>query len=199
MAAARELLEELGPSALSIRKVAERAGVSSAMVSYYFGNKEELFEAVLDEPYAELMELQQRLVEGYASFDSPAAFLADVVRQTFRYARRWRSALRLNVLIVLDRGFLHPRRQQAVQWPFLDTGAALLAPVCGLTPTEVRVLLQSAIFSLVRYALMEDAGLRRVVDVSEDTPMEEVLSTLESALPRGFLRSFNLEPTSVSL
>ncbi|HEU4718546.1 MAG TPA: TetR family transcriptional regulator [Bacteroidia bacterium] len=44
---AEELFSENGFDATSVRALAERAGMNVAMVSYYFGSKEKLFEAVI--------------------------------------------------------------------------------------------------------------------------------------------------------
>jgi TetR/AcrR family transcriptional regulator len=49
LTAARELLGELGISRVTLRSVAERAGVQPPLVNYYFGSKDELFEAVMEE------------------------------------------------------------------------------------------------------------------------------------------------------
>ena len=49
LTSAEELLAEKPYSNISIRELALRSGVSSAMVSYYFTNKEGLFIALLDE------------------------------------------------------------------------------------------------------------------------------------------------------
>ena len=47
--AARQLLSEKSYRSVTIRELGERAGVNSAMVRYYFDNKEGLFVALLDE------------------------------------------------------------------------------------------------------------------------------------------------------
>lgn len=49
LTAAEELLAEKPYSNITIRELAVRSGVNSAMVSYYFTNKEGLFIALLDE------------------------------------------------------------------------------------------------------------------------------------------------------
>lgn len=49
LAAARELLAEQGTSRVTLRMVAERAGVRAPLVHYYFGSKADLFEAVIAE------------------------------------------------------------------------------------------------------------------------------------------------------
>lgn len=55
--AAGECLRDRPTSAISIREVADRAGVNSAMVAYYFGSKAGLFTALLDSAAAPLLTL----------------------------------------------------------------------------------------------------------------------------------------------
>ena len=52
LAAADELFGELGYDAVSVRDVAEAAGVNKALVLYYFKSKEALFEKVMTGYYA---------------------------------------------------------------------------------------------------------------------------------------------------
>ena len=49
LAAAKDLLEIKSYNSVTIRELAERAGVNSAMISYYFNNKQGLFIALVDE------------------------------------------------------------------------------------------------------------------------------------------------------
>lgn len=48
LAAASACLAEKPSNSLSIREVADRAGVNSALISYYFGGKDGLIEALID-------------------------------------------------------------------------------------------------------------------------------------------------------
>ena len=52
--ATRELLAEQGLPRVTLRGVAERAGVQPALVNYYFGGKQELFRAVIREVAASI-------------------------------------------------------------------------------------------------------------------------------------------------
>ena len=45
--AAIELFAEFGYDKVSIRKIAEKAQANSAMISYYFGSKQNLYDAVI--------------------------------------------------------------------------------------------------------------------------------------------------------
>jgi len=51
LAAATELFAEKGFAGVSIRQLAVAAGVNSALISYYFGGKEGLYEAVVTAQY----------------------------------------------------------------------------------------------------------------------------------------------------
>ncbi|HSN16984.1 MAG TPA: TetR family transcriptional regulator [Gammaproteobacteria bacterium] len=70
LAAARSLFAQQGYDAISVRKVAEAAQVNPAMIHYYFGSKEGLYEAMLADTFAPLME---RLSMVLASDDNPDA------------------------------------------------------------------------------------------------------------------------------
>ncbi|MGI9592479.1 MAG: TetR/AcrR family transcriptional regulator [Myxococcota bacterium] len=63
--AARELMAEKGLPQLTVREVAERAGVQPALVSYYFGGKQGLLQALTREVAASMVEgLEQRVGQG---------------------------------------------------------------------------------------------------------------------------------------
>lgn len=49
MIAAKHLFSEHGYDAVSTRMIAQEAGVNLAMISYYFGSKEQLFRAIFEE------------------------------------------------------------------------------------------------------------------------------------------------------
>ena len=64
--AAREEVAARGFDAVTLRRIAERAGVDAAMVTHHFGSKSGLFRAVLDvqvDPAAEIAEVLQGPLE----------------------------------------------------------------------------------------------------------------------------------------
>ncbi|MGM0577745.1 MAG: TetR/AcrR family transcriptional regulator [Myxococcota bacterium] len=65
--AADELFSEAGFDAVSMRDVAERAGVTKGLVFYRFGSKQALFEQVLDRYYA----AHREALEGALDMDAP--------------------------------------------------------------------------------------------------------------------------------
>src|SRR5262245_38712146 len=67
LAAAEELFARQGFAGASIRDIATSAGVTGAMVHYYFGNKEGLYRALLENAVASVRAL---IVEAAASPNS---------------------------------------------------------------------------------------------------------------------------------
>ena len=65
---AEALLVEVGYSAITTRKLAERAGVNHGLVHYYFGSMEEVFLQVLERYTAQLTARQRTLYAGDAPF-----------------------------------------------------------------------------------------------------------------------------------
>lgn len=62
LGAARALMAEQGLPRVTVREVAERAGVQPALVHYYFGSKDELLRAVVAEVASEMLERAQQAV-----------------------------------------------------------------------------------------------------------------------------------------
>ena len=60
LGAARELFAESGYEGVSVRRIAEAAGVNPAMIHYHFGNKRELYREMLQGAVGSLLEGMQR-------------------------------------------------------------------------------------------------------------------------------------------
>ncbi|MBW2268382.1 MAG: TetR/AcrR family transcriptional regulator [Deltaproteobacteria bacterium] len=75
--AAQELMAERGLPRVTVREVAERAGLQPALVNYYFGGKEELLQAVVDRAAGRLL---ARAAESVDSEGSPQERLRALLR-----------------------------------------------------------------------------------------------------------------------
>ena len=62
LAAAMKEFAESGYGGARIDKVAERAGVNKQLIYYYFGNKDDLYLAVLDSAYSALRSAEAALI-----------------------------------------------------------------------------------------------------------------------------------------
>ena len=67
--AARELMTEKGLPAVTVREIAERAGVQAALVNYHFGGKEGLLRSVVDSVMTEMAQRIQQVTTGLGSID----------------------------------------------------------------------------------------------------------------------------------
>ncbi|MBN2624061.1 MAG: TetR/AcrR family transcriptional regulator [Acidimicrobiales bacterium] len=78
--AAESLLVEVGYAGITVRRLAERAGVNHGLVHYYFGSMEEVFLQTLERFTDQLIERQRQL------------YAAEVP-----FAQKWRTAMRYMV------------------------------------------------------------------------------------------------------
>ncbi|NMC31715.1 MAG: TetR/AcrR family transcriptional regulator [Veillonellaceae bacterium] len=81
LAAATRLFAEKGFAGVSIRQLAEAAGVNSAMISYYYGGKERLYEAVLTTQYERLLAKFEAIAAIEAPVEEKIRQYADVIRR----------------------------------------------------------------------------------------------------------------------
>lgn len=92
IAAAAELLDQGGPSAVTLREVGKRAGVSHNAPYKHFSDKEELLGAVAAREFARMMEeAGQRIGDG-AAIDALKEAMAGYVRWAKAHPARFRLA-----------------------------------------------------------------------------------------------------------
>ena len=146
-----------GVNGCSIREIARELEMSVATIHHHFGSKEGLHTACLDAMYADLATLKNTLIPTIGS--TQGNVLEPVVRESWRFARSHRLQLRLLMREVVSRGGLDARRREEKLLPFLDQGSELLASQTGGDAASMRLVLQSAIHLVVRYALGNDEEL----------------------------------------
>jgi AcrR family transcriptional regulator len=69
LAAAEQLFAEHGFAGVGIRQIAAAAGVNGAMIHYYFGNKESLYRAIIENAAATVRELIAEAISGATSLE----------------------------------------------------------------------------------------------------------------------------------
>jgi len=150
--AADELFGEQGLDGVSVRDVAVRAGVNKALVFYYFGSKERLFEAVLERYY------QAHRAALEASFRSDVPFaerLHAVVDAYLDFIDQHRRYPRLVQSLVVGTPAFHPFIQRNLEPMFRFTEAALagVAPEKGpLAARHFFLDISAAVINTFTYA-----------------------------------------------
>jgi AcrR family transcriptional regulator len=88
------VLEQEGLEALTLRKVAARAGVSHAAPAHHFGNREGLFVAIAAHGFDRFRDYME--AERYAAGRSPQAQLEGISRGYLRFSREQSALFQLN-------------------------------------------------------------------------------------------------------
>jgi AcrR family transcriptional regulator len=96
LVAAEELFANQGFDGVSIREIANLAQVNSAMIYYYFGNKEDLYRSILERSLAELTNIIERAMqEGRDPVDQITRFVYDYVNFLSQRAKTAQLLLRI--------------------------------------------------------------------------------------------------------
>lgn len=91
LAAGRELYPRTGVAGLSVRKLAERAGVNLGMFHYHFGSKDAFVRALLQSLYEPML---AELTSAAAATPDPVASLRSALGVIARFGRNHRVLLR---------------------------------------------------------------------------------------------------------
>lgn len=138
LAAARELLEDQGADALSMRNLGERLGIRAPSLYKHFASKEALEAALISEGFRESAALFQAALE---ASDKPITAMAEAYRA---YAHRHPHLYRLMHDRPLNRPLLVPGSEQSAAAPLLhaagddqDLARAIWAFAHGMTILEL--------------------------------------------------------------
>lgn len=170
---ALKLLNEEGISAMTIRNIAERGGVSVSVVHHHYVNKQGLLDACKMNFYSELGKVIVDVLPTVAG--QPIGVVLDLaVRRFWAHARENVRVLRLLSSQVLATGQLIDRIGDYDNRPFLALGIRQLAPLVGLEEDILRVRLQSMIILLSRFAVSSDAELSSIVGKEPEAAAEAI-------------------------
>ena len=165
--AASHLFGERGMDGVSIRAIAAEAGVTLATVHFHFGTKDRLYQACVDGMYGDLRAMTLEILGGVDQSD-PLAGIGPIVRRSYGFALAHRGAIRLLMRTVMQEGELRSRERLQHQRPLLDAGCLPLMGVLDLSEPDVRLILQSVIHLVVRYALSSPGELAFLTGIEGD-------------------------------
>lgn len=150
LTAARTLVDQNGPEALSLRGVARHAKMSAGTVSYYFSSLEELCEACLDEHYERLGEVAKRHLQEIGNGKEIREVLQDAARALYTFAVTERALLRLQLATHAQRGGLKARRREGHVGPLLRAVGDNLMPFAALKHPSLKI--QTLVYASMRFA-----------------------------------------------
>ncbi|MDB5226323.1 MAG: TetR/AcrR family transcriptional regulator [Bacteroidota bacterium] len=85
---AERLFAEQGFEAVSIRSISKEAHINIAMISYYFGSKEKLYEEIINRKLIPFEKIKQ-MSDTHASYFDKLMFIADVIVDKFFESRNF--------------------------------------------------------------------------------------------------------------
>lgn len=159
-----------GYAAVSTRAVAGAAQVNVATLSYHFGNKQGLYDAVVERVYARIRSAAAELVP-----DLSRGTMHDKVGAIVDFSRRERAAVRLLVREVLDHGRLTPTTERAHFLPNVAENSALLAAFLDVPVQQARRALVTGGFLLSRFAIQDDDSLREALGLPPDASVRDTI------------------------
>ena len=174
--AAIRLFAARGFDGVSTRELAAVAKVNAAMLSHYFGGKQGVYDATVDEVYRRL---EARLTEVAA--EGPGN-LAQFMSSAYDAAREERDGIRVLVRQVLDGGRLTPHTEAQHFVPRLDAAAKLIAPLYGCTPAQARTAAVTLGYLVSRFVIQDERSLKAAFGVrSTAEARARVITTLITA------------------
>ncbi len=162
------LLETHAIPRLSLRAIAREARVGLGTLTYYFPNREKLMEAALQSYYRETLALRDELL-GSLDDECAARSVDDLLRELggrlYRALCERKRWLALEQFLNQARGATTRAHQENWLAPSLDRAVSVLAPLTGRSAREIRLGVQSLVFTAMRYATLDRDGLAVVLGI----------------------------------
>ena len=168
LAVALEIVDSEGVSGLTIRKIAERAGVTVSVVHHHYLNKQGLVDACKTTFFDGLAPIVGGIVAGVATRPLPQT-IERAVREIWSYARSHVALVRVVAADAAADGQLIEEYRSYEDRPFLAAATSVLAPALGLSDQATRARVHSMGVLVTRFAVSTGAELMALLGASADT------------------------------
>lgn len=180
---------------LSLRQVAQRAGVGLSTVQYYFATRDALLDACLDGYHQRLTALASELVTELSAQTRPVhEQIEHTVRTFFRFAQREKTLIQLRVSTTLTHREARTLARDQLGAAIIREAAKALAPHAGASLIEARFAVHSMSALIVRSALASDVELESITEQTGPA----ALDVIEEQLVRAAMKMLGIERPSAS-
>jgi AcrR family transcriptional regulator len=156
---------------VSLRQIAERAGVQSAMVAYHYGDKAGLHRAAILAYYDELEVAAQEVL---AQMPMPVDALMPVVWRSV-YERR--NAIKLVMRYVLDEDRLPTGDRLDTMNALVEQFAQGIGVMSGISTEEAKLRLTTLVYAVTRWVLNDEEELMRATGASDISSAHTTVET----------------------
>jgi TetR/AcrR family transcriptional regulator len=192
LVAARRLFADRGMEGTSTRALAEAAGVNLAMIHYYFGSKERLYERVLSIELLSVMHESLNALPVGASPEEALVTLPVRIMEVVHRTPQWGSLFRREIAggathlrdAIRELGDYGPARARAV-FSAVYEEAVRRGRLRPFPPDALRRSLIAIAYSLLFFAPFFSAV--EGCDIQDETVWKEWTETLSTLLRRGML------------
>lgn len=160
--AAMEILDHEGATGITTRRVADRVGISSSVVTHHFESKQGLLDACKDHVYDHLVRVILSAL-GEAGDRTPRAIAEALVRDVFSAFRNRRGVCRLVFGDIFATGETVARYRNYETRPLTAIVDQVIAPALGIPTEDVRVRLQAIAVLIARFAISSELDLEAVL------------------------------------
>ncbi|PKN58105.1 MAG: hypothetical protein CVU56_07495 [Deltaproteobacteria bacterium HGW-Deltaproteobacteria-14] len=143
LVAATATFAERGFSNATLGMIAGRAGVTAATLPYHFGDKQGLYDAVVDAVYRDLVAFGPTL-GGTKSF-------AQVVDAVYAWAEERRDGIRVILRSIIETGGLDTRVRELRMGPVLDGMSRLIGSHYGVAVEKAREMVVTLTHLVMRF------------------------------------------------
>ena len=144
LAAATAAFAEHGFANATLGAIAARAGVTAATLPYHFGDKQGLYDAVVDAIYKDLLDFGPTLGAGRP--------FAEVVDALYGWAEARRDGLRVMLRSIIEAGGLDTQVRERRMAPVLDAMSRLVAAHYGAEVGAAREMVVTMTHLVMRFA-----------------------------------------------
>ncbi len=206
---ALQIFSQRGFDGFTTRELSSKAKVNIAAINYYFGHKQGLYDAVVDEVYARLKE---RGEQAFAAEVAPMLFasaaesggapgklnaeqLRSIVTLAYRITRSESVGVRILVRQVLDAGHLSAHTEKEHFIPAAEMATNVVSKTLGLSVERARANNVAFAFLLSRYVVQDENSLMTSFAANTPEQLESlIVDTLIATVCGGAAACEGLSP-----
>lgn len=160
--AACEVLRVSGVNNLTLPAVAKQAGLSRSTVTYYYKNKQGLFESVRRHFYEKLKSVLTDSMSSLSQNDHFARALTTTVRSAYRFVREHRHIQRALLITAFQYG--DDGEIYSPDWAdkLVEMASLVFANRLSVSPTTARAKITIAVQTISRFATSVDQERERI-------------------------------------